>query len=104
MTERPPITGEIRGDGTEVYDGEKWIPIPRMEFRIARHTVTGENMVEVWLDGVFVAGIYEGRGQNIRHEPRPAIKVVSKYFEDYCTYTDGGDPGAMNILLDVRRY
>jgi hypothetical protein len=74
-----------------------------MEFRIKPHSLRpGAQMVEVWLDDKFVASIYPGSGENIRHEPRPAIKVVSKHFEDYCYYTDGNDPGAINLLLDVR--
>jgi hypothetical protein len=101
MTERKPIIGQIRGN--QVFDGEQWIAIPRMIFKIVQHTVTGEDMVEVWLDGKFVAGIYPGSGQNIRHEPRPAIKVISKYFEDYCYYTDGGEPSAINLLLDPQQ-
>jgi hypothetical protein len=75
-----------------------------MEFRIKPQSLRpGGHMVEVWLDGEFVAGIYPGTGQNIRHEPRRAIKIVSKYFEDYCTYTDGGNPSTMNILLDMKQ-
>jgi hypothetical protein len=74
-----------------------------MEFKIGRTVLAGEQMVEVWIDGKFVAGIYPGSGQNIRHEPRPAIKVISKYFEDYCYYTDGGEPAAISLLLDVQK-
>jgi hypothetical protein len=72
-----------------------------MEFKIGSTVLEGKLMVEVRLDGKFVAGIYAGEGNNVRGEPRPAIKVISKYFEDYCYYTDGGDPSAINLLLDV---
>ncbi len=75
-----------------------------MEFRVKPHLIKpGEQMIEVWLDGALVAAIYPSSGQNIRHEPRPAIAVVSKCFEDYCYYTDGEQPAKINLLLDVRQ-
>ena len=43
-----------------------------MEFRIDTHQVTGEPMIEVWRDGVFIAGIYS-------HPD--GIKIVSKYLD-----------------------
>lgn len=43
-----------------------------MEFRIAEHTETGEDMVEVWKDGEFIAGIYA-------HEE--GLRIVSKYLD-----------------------
>jgi hypothetical protein len=72
-----------------------------MEFKFGNTLLEGKVMVEVWLDGQFVAGIYPGEGKNVRGEKRPAIKVISKHFEDYCYYTDGGDPSALNLLLDL---
>jgi hypothetical protein len=76
-----------------------------MEFRIKPHSLRpGGQMVEVWIDGVFVAGIYPSAGSNVRHEPRTAIKVVSKHFEDYCYYVEdhaNDEPGAINLLLDL---
>jgi hypothetical protein len=71
-----------------------------MEFRVGSTLLEDKPMVEVYLDGMFVAGIYASEGKNIRQEPRPAIKVISKYFEDYCYYTDGGEPSAIHLLLD----
>jgi len=41
-------------------------------FVIATHTQSGEPMVEVWRDDVFVAGIYA-------HEE--GVQLVSKYFD-----------------------
>lgn len=43
-----------------------------MEFRIAKHTVTGKPMVEVWRDGKFIAGIYA-------HED--GMRIVSKHLD-----------------------
>lgn len=75
-----------------------------MEFRVKPHmTKPDQQMVEVWLDDAFVAAIYPSSGQNVRHEARPAIAVVSKCFEDYCYYTDGGEPGKITITLDVKQ-
>jgi hypothetical protein len=77
-----------------------------MEFKIGSTVLEGKLMVEVRIDGKFVAGIYAGEGHNVRGEPRPAIKVISKYFEDYCYYVDehaNDEPGAINLLLDVRQ-
>ena len=75
-----------------------------MEFKIKPHLIKpDQEMVEVWVDGTFVAAIYPSSGQNIRHEPRTAIAVVSKCFEDYCYYTDGEDPAKINILLDLNQ-
>lgn len=74
-----------------------------MEFRLIPHShLTGETMVEVWVDDKLLAGIFYGSGKNIRHEPRPAIKIISKHFEDYCyyTYEEGGESSMLNILLD----
>lgn len=74
-----------------------------IEFKIKPHTVTpGAEMVEVWMDGKFVASVYGGLGKNIRGELREAVVVVSKYFEDYCYYTDGEVPGKLTLLLDLR--
>ncbi len=74
------------------------------EFKIKPHLIKpGEQMVEVWIDGAFVAAIYPSSGQNVRHEPRAAIAVVSKYFEDYCYYTDGYNPAKVTILLDLEQ-
>lgn len=43
-----------------------------MEFRIAKHTVTGKPMVEVWQDSEFIAGIYA-------HED--GMRIVSKQLD-----------------------
>ena len=43
-----------------------------MEFRIATHTETGDDMVEIWRDGEFIAGIYS-------HEE--GVRIVSKYLD-----------------------
>jgi len=43
-----------------------------MEFRLAKHGETGEDLVEVWRDGTFVAGIYEHA---------EGLHVVSKYYD-----------------------
>lgn len=43
-----------------------------IKFRLATHTETGEPMVEVWRDDIFVAGIYG-------HEK--GVRLVSKYFD-----------------------
>jgi hypothetical protein len=75
-----------------------------MEFKFGTTVIEGKPMVEVWLDGKFVAGIYGSNGKNVRGEPRPAIKVISKYFEDYCYYVDdhaNDEPGAINLLMDI---
>jgi hypothetical protein len=74
-----------------------------MEFKKGSTALDGKPMVEVWLDGKFVAGIYPSEGKNVRGETRPAIRVMSKYFEDYCYYTDGGEPSAINLLLDPQQ-
>lgn len=74
-----------------------------MEFKIGSTLIEDKSMVEVWIDGTFVAGIYPGAGHNVQGKPRPAIKVISKYFEDYCYYTDGGDPGTIHLLLDLKQ-
>lgn len=74
-----------------------------IEFKIKPHTVTqGAEMVEVWIDGRFVASMYGGLGHNVRGETREAVVVVSKYFEDYCYYTDGEQPGKIVLTLDLR--
>jgi hypothetical protein len=70
------------------------------EFKIRPHLGRPGDMVEVWIDGKFVAAIYDGEGHNVRKEARPAICVVSKYFEDYCYYTDSDEPGKITITLD----
>ena len=74
-----------------------------IEFKVRPHELTeGATMVEVWMDGRMVAGIYAGLGKNVRGEMREAIQVISKYFEDYCYYTDGDTPSKMTITLDLR--
>ena len=72
-----------------------------MEFKNGSTVLDGKPMVEVWLDGKFVAGIYPSEGKNVRGETRTAIRVMSKHFEDYCYYTDGGDPSSIKLLLDL---
>ena len=75
-----------------------------IEFKVVPHTVTpGAEAVEVWMDGRFVAALYGGLGKNVRGETREAIVVVSKYFEDYCYYTDGETPGKITITLDLKQ-
>jgi hypothetical protein len=74
-----------------------------IEFKIVPHIVTpGAQVVEVWMDGKFVAAMYGGLGKNVRGETREAVCVVSKYFEDYCYYTDGEDPSKITLTLDLR--
>jgi hypothetical protein len=72
-------------------------------FKIGATVLENKPMVEVWQGGVFVAGIYPSEGKNVRGETRYAIKVISKYFEDYCYYTDGETPGAINLLMDLKQ-
>lgn len=73
-----------------------------IEFKIMPHSVTpGAEMVEVWMDRRLVAAFYGGLGKNVRGEAREALVVVSKYFEDYCYYTDGQTPGKITITLDL---
>ena len=59
-----------------------------MEFRLGKHTMTGEDMVEVFRDGEFVAAIYEHKeGLNIvskhldgvQHESTEPPSVVVKF-------------------------
>lgn len=74
-----------------------------IEFKVKPHAVTpGAEVVEVWMDNKFVVAIYGGLGKNVRGEVREAVVVVSKYFEDYCYYTDGETPGKIVITLDLR--
>jgi hypothetical protein len=75
-----------------------------IEFKVQPHSVTpGAEAVEIWMDGKMVACMYGGLGKNVRGELREAVVVVSKYFEDYCYYTDGGAPGKLTITLDLRQ-
>ena len=75
-----------------------------IEFKIVPHSVTpGAQAVEVWLDGKLAACLYAGLGHNVRHEPREAIVVISKHFEDYCYYTDGETTGKIVITLDMQQ-
>ncbi len=49
-----------------------------MEFRLAKHTITGENVVEVFRDGEFVAAIYEHEeGLNIVSKRLDGVQHVS---------------------------
>jgi len=43
-----------------------------MKFRLGTNTVTGEDMVEIWRDGAFIAGIYS-------HEE--GVRIVSKHLD-----------------------
>jgi hypothetical protein len=75
-----------------------------IEFKINPHLIKpNQQMVEVWSDGALVATIYPSSGENVRGEPRLAIAVVSKCFEDYCYYTDGEDPAKITLLLDIKQ-
>jgi len=49
--------------------GEKEVE-KKMEFRIATHTLTGDDMVEVWRDGEFVGGVYSHK---------EGLRIVSKH-------------------------
>lgn len=73
-----------------------------MEFRVKPHSLRpGGHMVEVWLDGTFVAGIYPHVGKDVKGRTLPAVSVVSKYFENYCYYTDDYNPAKIVLTLDV---
>lgn len=62
-----------------------------IKFRLAPHAETGQPMVEVWRDDIFVAGIY-GHKEGVRlvskyldgveHEPDYPPGVVLKLSED----------------------
>ncbi|GAH85636.1 unnamed protein product [marine sediment metagenome] len=60
-----------------------------MEFRVKPHeTMPGNQMVELWRDGVFMAGVYP-------HED--GIRIVSKYM-DGVEHEPGYPPGVVMHL------
>lgn len=57
-----------------------------MEFRIAKHNITGKDMVEVWQNGTSLAVIYS-------HED--GIRIVGKHLDG--VEHEAGNPPAMVI-------
>jgi hypothetical protein len=65
---------------------------PRMTFRIGPHSERpGEDMVEVYINGIFAAAIYPASNGN-------GVHVVSKYMHDLPMPTPGMPPGTMIFL------
>lgn len=64
------------------------------EFKVKPHGILpGNQMVEVWSDGVFVAGVYP-------HED--GIRIVSKYM-DWVMQEPGYPPSVVVHLSDIER-
>jgi len=64
------------------------------EFRVVPHSaIPGEQMVECWRDGRFVACIYP-------HQE--GIRIISKYLADVSRETDPDDTGIPAVLIRLR--
>jgi len=64
------------------------------EFRVVPHSmIPGSQMVECWMDGRFVAGIYPHR---------EGIRIVSKYMTDVSRETGPDDAGILEVLIELR--
>jgi hypothetical protein len=60
-------------------------------FKIGRHSIEDEEMVEVWIGDEFVAAIYAG--------DRNVIRIVSKYL--VAAILDERPPAAVNVQLSL---